>query len=62
MRTVQKRYRDPQRCIPVGKCCQCGGELYPGETYWRVWGHTLCVDCAGPWLAVHPAHAGEVRL
>lgn len=31
-------------------CAQCGGELYPGDRCWQLWGGLLCEACVGPWL------------
>ena len=66
MRVTHKKHRDVQRDFPAAKCARCGGELYPGETVWRLCGRTLCPDCAGPWLleelAACRARLGEVRL
>lgn len=45
MRTVHKKWRDPQRRAPAGECAICGGEIYRGEIIWRLNGRTICWDC-----------------
>ncbi len=47
LRAVHRTNPDPQRRAPAGVCAQCGGELYPGEACWRLWGALLCERCAG---------------
>lgn len=50
MRIVHKRRRDGQRAFPAAECALCGGELYRGESSWRLNGRTLCQDCAARWV------------
>lgn len=50
MRSIHRRNRDLQREAPAGVCAQCGGELYPGDRCWQLWGGLLCETCVGPWL------------
>ena len=47
MKAVHRTNPDPQRRAPAGVCARCGGELYPGEACWRLWGALLCERCAG---------------
>ena len=39
------RLSDSQEEAPVAWCGYCGGELYRGETYYRVDGRAVCEDC-----------------
>lgn len=52
MRTVHKRWRDPQRRAPLAECALCGGELYPGERLRRIDGMALCLSCLEFWREV----------
>lgn len=37
--------RDRQ-CDPVAcHCCFCGGEIYQGETHYRIFAENICSDC-----------------
>lgn len=38
-------FRDLQQEPAVLTCSQCGGELYCGEVYYDIGGHTVCRDC-----------------
>ncbi len=51
MHTLPKKYPDPLRSRPITACFLCEGELYPGDTCWRLAGRVLCEDCAAPWLS-----------
>jgi len=66
LRVIHKKYRDIQRRRPAAVCARCGGEVYPGESVWRLGGRTLCPDCAGPWLleelSARRIRLGEARL
>lgn len=31
--------------IPAAQCTQCGGEIYRGETYYRIDARAVCTDC-----------------
>lgn len=61
MYTAPKKYRDLQRSRPMAACFLCEGELYPGDTCWRLAGRVLCQDCAGSWMSGGPACC-RVRL
>lgn len=61
MRIIPKRHRDPQRRVPAGECALCGGDLYPGQHVWKLWGRLLCEDCAARWVLEELA-ACRIRL
>lgn len=61
MRTIHKRYPDPQRAFPAAECFRCGGELYHGDMCWRLSGRVLCEQCAASWL-LEELSACRIRL
>lgn len=36
---------DSREEVPAAWCRYCRGEIYPGETYYRVDGKAVCTDC-----------------
>ena len=61
LRTIQKRHRDSQRLPCVRQCSRCGGELYPGDGWWRLGSGIFCEACLVPWLLEELAPFREGR-
>lgn len=45
MRVVRRKTKDRERAVPIGVCTLCGLESYPGQSFVRIWGNTVCRDC-----------------
>lgn len=38
-------WEGPRACAPTFRCSQCGGEIFPGESYYDVCGEIICREC-----------------
>lgn len=42
---IPERSLEPPEDVPVGYCEHCGGEIYEGETVYRIDGQLIHEDC-----------------
>jgi hypothetical protein len=43
----------------VYTCCDCGGEIYEGETAYRLDGEIYCHECMQSWLEAYAFTVGQ---